>query len=103
MTNILKKLIETTLTTGANTVYTAPTGTDTMFGYISLTNQSASPVDVDVKAGSGPIFIRKAMTIEPDETKEFYGPLVLESGDVIEMTPSAAGDIDVYAAGYEDT
>ena len=105
MGQVPKKLIETELTGGVDTVYTVPANTTTIIGYIVFTNKSASPVTVDVQMGTptSEVYIRKAMTIEADDTKEFYGPAVLEAADDVIMTASVASAIDVLGSGFEHT
>lgn len=100
-----KKLIEIELTGGSDTVYTVPASTTTIVGYISLTNKSASPVTVDVLMGTptSEVYVRKAVLIEADETKEFYGPAVLEAADNIIMIASGASAIDAFGSGFEHT
>lgn len=105
MVDTPKKLIDVTLTGATDTVYTAPGSTTTIIGYISFTNKSGASVDVDMLAGvaASEKYIRKAMTIAAGDTKEFYGPLVVETGEVVKMIADAGAAIDVHGSGFEAT
>jgi|TARA_B110000908_G_C9825281_1_gene258941 hypothetical protein len=94
--------------TSRTTLYTCPAATQTIFHalYISNidgTNDATVTIEITVDGGTTYRHIAKTVSVPADATLVLDKPINLEAGDIIGLTASVAGDLEVFASILEIT
>ena len=94
------------VTTSGSTLYTCPSGSESIINALFISNvdgQQDASVDIQVTIDGGSTFrhIGKGLPIPKESTLIFEKPINLASDDVIRITASAAGDVEVFASILE--
>jgi len=92
--------------TSRTTLYTAPASTQSVIHalYISNidgTNDADVTVEVTTDGGTTYFHIAKTVPVPADATLLMDKPINLEAGEIIALTASAAGDLEVFASVLE--
>jgi len=108
MPSAFKSVVSAAIGTAAATLYTAPAATTTTVIGLAAANTSAAAIKVDVKLTKGAVsvFIVKGVDIPVGTSVIVVGgeqKLVVETGDTITVTSSAATSCDAIASVLELT
>lgn len=92
--------------TSRTTLYTTPANTQSVIHalYISNvdgTNDADVTVEVTTDGGTTYFHIAKTVPVPADATLLMDKPINLEAGDIIALTASVAGDLEVFASILE--
>jgi len=109
MANAFKLVTDTAVGTGAATVYTCPSSTETTIIGLNLANIVASSVQVDVQIENSDgdnIYLIKAAPVPIGSSLVAVGgdqKVVLNASDVLKVTSDTASSIDVALSILEIT
>ena len=92
--------------TSRTTVYTAPAATQSVIHALYISNidgvnDADVTVEVTVDGGSTYRHIAKTVSVPADATLLLDKPINLEAGDILGLTASVAGDLEVFASILE--
>jgi len=106
MANTFKSNVAANIVTSGNTVYTCPSATQTTLIGMTLSNKSAGTVIANVyitRSGTDYSLISNAPILNGSTLVPIGGEqkVVLQAADVIKVTTSANGSLDVIASLLE--
>ena len=92
--------------TSRTTLYTCPAATQVIINalYVSNidgTNDADVSIEVTVDGGTTYFHVGKTIPVPADATLLLDKPINLEAGDIIALTASSAGDLEVFASVLE--
>jgi hypothetical protein len=92
--------------TSRTTLYTCPSNTQTVIHALYISNidgvnDANVTVEITVDGGSTYRHVAKTVPVPADATLLLDKPMNLEAGDIIGLTASAAGDLEVFASILE--
>lgn len=90
------------------TLYTAPAGTQAVIHAIYISNvdgESTADVSIEITTDGGTTYfhVAKTVPVPADATLILDKPMNLEAGDILALTASVAGDLEVFASILEIT
>lgn len=109
MANAFKLKTDTGIGTGAATVYTCPSSTETTIIGLSVANITSSSISVDVQLENNDgdnIYLVKAAPVPVGSSLVVVGgdqKVVMEASDILKVTSSAATSADVALSILEIT
>jgi len=110
MANTFKSKTKSNVGTSPSTVYTVPAATSTILIGFNIANTTANTVTADVflnksDAGANDVYIVKGIELPTGTSFEFNtgNKIVLETGDLIQVTSSASTSVDVILSILEQT
>jgi len=92
--------------TSRTTLYTCPAATQAVIHALYISNIDGSndadvSIEVTVDGGSTYFHIGKTVPVPADATLLLDKPINLEAGDILGLTASVAGDLEVFASVLE--
>jgi|TARA_B110000908_G_C10153186_1_gene402367 hypothetical protein len=92
--------------TSRTTVYTAPSATQSVIHALYISNidgvnDASVTVEVTIDGGTTYRHIAKTVPVPADATLLLDKPINLEAGDILGLTASATGDLEVFASILE--
>ena len=92
--------------TSRTTVYTAPSATQSVLHALYISNidgvnDASVTVEVTIDGGTTYRHIAKTVPVPADATLLLDKPINLEAGDILGLTASATGDLEVFASILE--
>ena len=92
--------------TSRTTLYTAPSATQSVIHALYISNvdgvnDADVTVEVTTDGGSTYFHICKTVPVPADSTLLMDKPINLEAGDILALTASVAGDLEVFASILE--
>ena len=92
--------------TSRTTLYTAPAATQSVIHALYISNidgvnDADVTVEVTVDGGTTYFHIAKTVPVPADATLLLDKPINLEAGDILALTASVAGDLEVFASVLE--
>jgi hypothetical protein len=109
MANSFKLVTDTGVSTGAATIYTCPSSTETTIIGLTVANIVSSQIEVDVqveKSGGDNIYLIKAAPVPVGSSLVVVGgeqKVVLNASDVLKVTSNTASSADVALSILEIT
>jgi len=92
--------------TSRTTLYTAPAATQSVIHALYISNidgvnDADVTVEITVDGGTTYFHVAKTVPVPADATLLLDKPMNLEAGDIIALTASTAGDLEVFASILE--
>jgi len=92
--------------TSRTTVYTTPAATQSVIHALYISNvdgvnDASVTVEVTVDGGTTYRHIAKTVSVPADATLLLDKPINMEAGDILGLTASVAGDLEVFASILE--
>ena len=88
--------------TSRTTLYTAPSNTQSVIHALYISNiDGVNDANVTVDGGTTYRHICKTVPVPADATLLMDKPINLEAGDILGLTASVAGDLEVFASVLE--
>ena len=108
MANAFKNAGAALAGTGRTTIYTAPGATASILHAIYLSNVDGSnsvnaTVEATIDGGSTYIKIANLLPVPDQSTLVLDKPVNLETGDILAVTASVGGDLEVFCSVLEVT
>ena len=110
MANTFKSKTKSNVGTSPSTVYTVPAATSSILIGFNISNTTANTVTTDVflnksDVGADDVYIVKGIELPTGTSYEFNtgNKIVLEPGDLIQVTSSASTSVDVILSILEQT
>lgn len=110
MANTFKSTTKANIGTSPETVYTVPSSTTSVIIGFNITNTSASEISADVfinkaNGAADDVYIIKGLEIPTGSLYDFNtgNKIILETGDLIQVTSSASSSVDIIVSVLEQT
>lgn len=110
MANIFKSKTKTEVGTSPATLYTVPSATTSVVIGFNLTNVTGSDITADIQinksdASAADVYLVKTLELPTGTLFDFNAgnKIILETGDIITVTSSAATSLDVILSVLEQT
>lgn len=102
MANTFKNYITSGVGTSASTVYTVPASTTAVVIGMNAANTSAAQIGVDIQL-NGAYLIKNAPIPAGSALSALDGKIILETGDTVEVTSTAASSADIILSVLEQS